>query len=165
MISEGKYANCIISLYFVLWENTIIIFNFCQMLIILWLNIIFYWINWWCMSEWAGLGTSKIFIVPTVQVPHEMQKISWKNFLSCLVSEIQLFVYIFGQNSKWRPEVRKGSHEYYNLTKFRQNRIKNKNFLFASIVWGKSKDCFVLLSSSSSVRGFFEIIDFMFFKV
>ena len=35
LISEGKYANCIISLYFVLWENTIIIFNFCQMLIIL----------------------------------------------------------------------------------------------------------------------------------
>ena len=28
-----------------------------------------------------------------------------KNFLSCLVSEIQLFVYIFGQNSKWPPEV------------------------------------------------------------
>ena len=23
-------------------------------------------INWWCMSEWARLGTSKIFIVPTV---------------------------------------------------------------------------------------------------
>ena len=23
-------------------------------------------INWWCMSQWARLGTSKIFIVPTV---------------------------------------------------------------------------------------------------
>ena len=32
-----------------------------------------------------------------------------KNFLSCLVSEIQLFVYIFRRNSKWRPEVQKGS--------------------------------------------------------
>ena len=38
----------------------------------------------------------------------------WRNmqkkiFLSCLVSEIQLFVYIFGWISKWLPEVRKGS--------------------------------------------------------
>ena len=32
-----------------------------------------------------------------------------KNFLPCLVSDIQLFVYIFGRNSKWLPEVRKGS--------------------------------------------------------
>ena len=37
----------------------------------------------------------------------------WRNmqkkiFLSCLVSEIQLFVYIFGRNSKWLPEVWKG---------------------------------------------------------
>ena len=32
-----------------------------------------------------------------------------KFFLSCLVSEIQLFVYIFGRNSKWPPEVQKGS--------------------------------------------------------
>merc|ERR1712020_305190 len=31
-----------------------------------------------------------------------------KIFLSCLVSEIQLFVYIFGQNSKCPPEVSKG---------------------------------------------------------
>ena len=35
----------------------------------------------------------------------------WRNmrkkiFLPCLVSEIQLFVYIFGQNSIWPPEVR-----------------------------------------------------------
>ena len=28
------------------------------------------------MSEWARLGASKNFIVPTDQVPHEMQKIS-----------------------------------------------------------------------------------------
>ena len=32
-----------------------------------------------------------------------------KFFLSCLVSEIQLFVYIFGWISKWPPEVWKGS--------------------------------------------------------
>ena len=34
-----------------------------------------------------------------------------KNFYhkTCLVLEIQLFVYIFGRNSKWPPEVRKGS--------------------------------------------------------
>ena len=32
-----------------------------------------------------------------------------KNFLSCLVSEIQLFVYIFGRISKWLTEVQKGS--------------------------------------------------------
>ena len=31
-----------------------------------------------------------------------------KIFLSCLVSEIQLFVYIFRQNLKWLPEVQKG---------------------------------------------------------
>ena len=35
-----------------------------------------------------------------------MQK---KICLPCLVPEISLFVYIFGQNSKWPPEVRKGS--------------------------------------------------------
>ena len=39
-----------------------------------------------------------------------LEKIS----LSCLVSEIQLFVYIFGQNSKWPPEVRKVSY-YQNF--------------------------------------------------
>ena len=36
------------------------------------------------MSEWAGPGTSKIFIVPTVKVPHEMQKISLKKFFILL---------------------------------------------------------------------------------
>ena len=42
---------------------------------------------------------------------------------------------------------------------------KPKEFLFASIVWGEAKDCFVLLSSFFllSVRRFFEIKDFMFF--
>ena len=28
--------------------------------------IAFLCINWWCMSQWAKFGTSKIFIVPTV---------------------------------------------------------------------------------------------------
>ena len=42
-----------------------------------------------------------------------MKKYAKKNFLPCLVSEIQLFVYIFGRNSKWSPEVRKGSPVKY----------------------------------------------------
>ena len=46
-----------------------------------------------------------------------------KNFLSCLVSEIQLFVYIFGQNTKWPPEVRKGL-----LVKFFEVSYYQKNF-------------------------------------
>ena len=46
-----------------------------------------------------------------------------KNFLSCLVSEIQLFVYIFGQNTKWPPEVWKGS-----LVKFFEVSYYQKNF-------------------------------------
>ena len=47
-----------------------------------------------------------------------------KIFLSCLVSEIQLFVYIFGlKNSKWPPEVRKGS-----LVKFFEVSYYQKNF-------------------------------------
>ena len=46
-----------------------------------------------------------------------------KNFLPCLVSEIQLFVYLFGQNTKWPPEVRKGS-----LVKFFEVSYYQKNF-------------------------------------
>ena len=46
-----------------------------------------------------------------------------KIFLPCLVSEIQLFVYIFGQNTKWPPEVRKGS-----LVKFFEVSYYQKNF-------------------------------------
>ena len=34
-----------------------------------------------------------------------------KFFLSCLVSEIQLFVYIFGRNSKWPPERSEKGHQ------------------------------------------------------
>ena len=44
-------------------------------------------------------------------------------FLPCLVSEIQLLVYIFGQNTKWPPEVRKGS-----LVKFFEVSYYQKNF-------------------------------------
>ena len=52
----------------------------------------------------------------------------WRNmrkkiFLPCLVSEIQLFVYIFGQISKWPPEVQKGS-----LVKFFEVSYYQKNF-------------------------------------
>ena len=49
-----------------------------------------------------------------------MQK---KICLPCLVPEISLFVYIFGQNSKWPPEVRKGS-----LVKFFEVLYYQKNF-------------------------------------
>ena len=42
-------------------------------------------------------------------------------FLSCLVSEIQLFVYIFGRNSKWPPEVRKGSLVKFFEVSYYQN--------------------------------------------
>ena len=62
------------------------------------------------MSEWADLAPQKFLLSQKFRhLMQEMQKISLKNFLSCLVSEIQLFVYIFGQNSNWPPEVRKGS--------------------------------------------------------
>ena len=44
-------------------------------------------------------------------------------FLSCLVSEIQLFVYIFGWISKWPTEVRKGW-----LVKFFEVSYYQKNF-------------------------------------
>ena len=52
----------------------------------------------------------------------------WRNMqkkicLPCLVPEISLFVYIFGQNSKWPPEVRKGS-----LVKFFEVSYYQKNF-------------------------------------
>ena len=46
-----------------------------------------------------------------------------KFFLSRLVSEIQLFVYIFGWISKWPPEVRKGW-----LVKFFEVSYYQKNF-------------------------------------
>ena len=52
-----------------------------------------------------------------------MKKYAKKNFLPCLVSEIQLFVYIFGQISKWPPEVQKGS-----LVKFFEVSYYQKNF-------------------------------------
>ena len=39
-------------------------------------------LNCSCMSQWARFGTSKIFMVPIVQVPHEMQKIFFKIFFA-----------------------------------------------------------------------------------
>ena len=56
-----------------------------------------------------------------------------KFFLPCLVSEIQLFVYIFGQNTKWPPEVRKGS-----LVKFFEVSYYQKNFQLSTV--HKSED-------------------------
>ena len=54
-------------------------------------------------------------------------------FLSCLVSEIQLFVYIFGWISKWPPEVRKGSP-----VKFFKVSYYQKNFQLSTV--HKSED-------------------------
>ena len=54
-----------------------------------------------------------------------MQK---KICLPCLVPEILLFVYIFGQNSKWPPEVRKGS-----LVKFFEVLYYQKNFQLPTV--------------------------------
>ena len=48
-----------------------------------------------------------------------MQK---KICLPCLVPEISLFVYIFGQNSKWPPEVRKGSPvKFFEVSYYQKN--------------------------------------------
>ena len=52
-----------------------------------------------------------------------MKTYAKKNCLLCLVSEVSLFVYILGQNSKWLPEVRKGS-----LVKFFEVLYYQKNF-------------------------------------
>ena len=62
------------------------------------------------MHEWVGQTWHlKNFYCPNSLGTSLDAKNILKNFLSCLVSEIQLFVYIFGWISKWRPEVRKGS--------------------------------------------------------
>ena len=71
-----------------------------------------------------------------------LKKYVSKICLPCLVSEIELFVYIFGQklNGRKRSEKEKGrpssfllfpTHKYYNLTKFRHNQIKKKILLIA----------------------------------
>ena len=59
------------------------------------------------MSEWDRFGTSKILLSQKFRHLMRCKKYLENNFLSCLVSEIQLFVYIFWQNSKWPPKVRK----------------------------------------------------------
>ena len=54
-----------------------------------------------------------------------MKKYAKKKFLPCLVSEIQLFVYIFGQNSKWPPEVQKASHVKFFVVSCYQKFFKH----------------------------------------
>ena len=45
-----------------------------------------------------------------------------KIFLSCLVSEIQLFVYIFGRILKWPTEVQKGSPvKFFEVSYYQKN--------------------------------------------
>ena len=81
-----------------------------------------YWIlnvfkSWWYLDfltahAWvSGPDLAPQNFLLSQQFRHLMRckKYLEKNFLSCLVSEIQLFVYIFRQNSKWPPEVGKGS--------------------------------------------------------
>ena len=80
------------------------------------------------LTEVAGeggpdLAPQKFLLSQQFRYLMRCKKYLEKNFLSCLVSEIQLFVYIFGQNSKWPPEVRKGS-----LVKFFEVSYYQKNF-------------------------------------
>ena len=56
-----------------------------------------------------------------------------KIFLSRLVSELQLFVYIFGRISKWPTEVQKGSP-----VKFFEVSYYQKNFQLSTV--HKSED-------------------------
>ena len=44
--------------------------------------------------------------------------------LPCLVPEIQLFVYIFGRNSKWPPEVQKGSPVKFFVVSYYKKLLK-----------------------------------------
>ena len=67
-----------------------------------------------------------------------------KNSLSCLVSEIQLFVYMFGQNSKWLPEVRKVSYyqNFFSSLQFIKLKIEGlwkclMIFLFTFVTFSK----------------------------
>ena len=78
------------------------------------------------LTEVAGEGAPDLapqkFLLPQ-QFRYLMRckKYLEKIFLSCLISEIQLFVYIFGQNSKWPPEVRKGSPVKFFEVSYYQN--------------------------------------------
>ena len=67
-----------------------------------------------CLTEVAGEGGPDLApqnFLSSQQFRHLMRSTKHGNkiCLPCLVPEIQLFVYIFGQNSKWSPEVQKGS--------------------------------------------------------
>ena len=53
--------------------------------------------------------------------------------LSCLVPKIQLFVYIFGQNSKWPPEVPKGSLVKFFEVSYYQNFFSSLQFIEVKI--------------------------------
>ena len=64
------------------------------------------------LTEVAGeggphLAPQKFLLSQQFRYLMRCKKYLEKFFLSCLVSEIQLFVCIFGRNSKWPPEVRK----------------------------------------------------------
>merc|ERR1712079_762491 len=80
------------------------------------------------LTEVAGeggpdLAPQKFLLSQQFRYLMRCKKYLEKNFLSCLVSEIQLFVYIFVQISKWLPEVQKGS-----LVKFFEVSYYQKNF-------------------------------------
>ena len=60
------------------------------------------------------LAPQKILLCQQFRHLMKCKKYLEKNFLPCLVSEIQLFVYIFGQNSKWPPKFRKGSPVFFS---------------------------------------------------
>ena len=86
---------------------------------------------WWCnayLTEVAGEGGPDLAPQKFLLSQRFRHLMGWrnmwkKNFLPCLVSEIQLFVYIFGWISKWPPEVRKGW-----LVKFFEVSYYQKNF-------------------------------------
>ena len=78
------------------------------------------------LTEVAGeggpdLAPQKFLLSQQFRYLMRCKKYLKKFFLSCLVSEIQLFVYIFGQNSKWPPEVQKGSLAKFFEVSYYQN--------------------------------------------
>ena len=84
--------------------------------------------NWDSLTEVAGEGGTDCPPQKFLSSQKFRHLMGWRNmqkkiFLSCLVSEIQLFVYIFGWISKWPPEVRKGW-----LVKFFEVSYYQKNF-------------------------------------
>ena len=90
-------------------------------------------IDKWKLCENEQVLTDDAWVSGPVRAPQKFllsQKfgplMGWRNmekkiFLSCLVFEIQLFVYIFGWISKWPPEVRKGSLVKFFEVSYYQN--------------------------------------------